>query len=199
MRVGRRRPPQRGGSGAAPPRPRRRRRRRDEPGGGDPDVALARRPRGCPATAAIVALPGSAEARDQLAGRVELEHERRGRAADARGRRGQHHSLLVGFERVGAAVHDPDVILRVDGDAGDRAEHPVVGQRLRPERIDRVGRRSAAPLREDRRADGRQRERSGDGERAHGDADNRDTFHTPPPLGDRTGRRGVRSSGHGSL
>jgi hypothetical protein len=30
-------------------------------------------------------------------------------------------------------MHDPDVVLTVDSDAGHLAEHPVAGQRLRPE------------------------------------------------------------------
>ena len=37
-------------------------------------------------------------------------------------------------------MHDPDVIARIDGDAGHRSEDPVVRQRLRPERIDLEGR-----------------------------------------------------------
>ena len=41
---------------------------------------------------------------------------------------------FVVFEGVGAAVRDPDVILRVDGHARDRAEHPrIVVKRLRPQ------------------------------------------------------------------
>ena len=38
--------------------------------------------------------------------------------------------------RIEAAMHDPDVILRIDGDAGDRSEKPVIRKRLGPERID---------------------------------------------------------------
>ena len=41
------------------------------------------------------------------------------------------------------AVDDPDVVARVDRDADRRAEHPVVRQRLRPERIDLEARRDA--------------------------------------------------------
>ena len=33
-------------------------------------------------------------------------------------------------------MRDPDVIARVDGDAGDGAENPAIRQRLGPERID---------------------------------------------------------------
>ncbi len=36
---------------------------------------------------------------------------------------------------VDGPVDDPDVVLAVDGDAGDLAEDPFVGQRLGPERI----------------------------------------------------------------
>ena len=42
-------------------------------------------------------------------------------------------------------MHDPDVILRVDGHAGDRSEHPVIRQRLGPERIDLERRDLALP------------------------------------------------------
>ena len=33
-------------------------------------------------------------------------------------------------------MRDPDVIVRVDGDAGNRAENPSVGQRFGPDWID---------------------------------------------------------------
>jgi hypothetical protein len=36
-------------------------------------------------------------------------------------------------------MYDPDVVLRVDRDAGNRPEHPMVGQRFRPEGIDFEG------------------------------------------------------------
>jgi hypothetical protein len=36
-------------------------------------------------------------------------------------------------------MRDPDMIVRVDGDAGDGAEQPVIRQRLGPERIDLEG------------------------------------------------------------
>ena len=48
-------------------------------------------------------------------------------------------------------MHDPDVILRVDAEADRLAEHPVVRQRLRPERIDFEPRRlHGRPARRDR-------------------------------------------------
>src|SRR6185503_9965507 len=40
------------------------------------------------------------------------------------------------LERAGAAMNDVNVILLVDADADDVAHHPVIGQRLRPHRID---------------------------------------------------------------
>ena len=38
-------------------------------------------------------------------------------------------------------MHDPDVVLRIDGHANRLAEHPVIGQRPGPQRIDLEGRR----------------------------------------------------------
>ena len=38
-------------------------------------------------------------------------------------------------------MHDPHVILGVGGDADRLSEHPVVRQRLRPERVDFEARR----------------------------------------------------------
>ena len=43
---------------------------------------------------------------------------------------------LVRVQVAGAGVDDPDVVLLVDPDADRQAEHPVVRQRLGPERID---------------------------------------------------------------
>ena len=44
-------------------------------------------------------------------------------------------------------MDDPDVILRVHRHADRRAEQPVVGERLRPHRIDLEARRLRAALR----------------------------------------------------
>ena len=38
-------------------------------------------------------------------------------------------------------MDDPDVVVRVDPDADRGAEHPVIGERLRPERVDFESRR----------------------------------------------------------
>ena len=61
-------------------------------------------------------------------------------------------------------MHQPDVILRVNGDTRDRSEDPVIGQRLWPERIDlkRGNRRGSALCGHRNQRDGRaERERRG--------------------------------------
>ena len=62
-------------------------------------------------------------------------------------------------------MDDPDVIVRIDPHADGLAEHPVIGQRLRPQRIDFEARRLHAGLRlrggrfvEHRLGDGKSRE-----------------------------------------
>src|SRR5262245_4541314 len=72
---------------------------------------------------------------------IEHEHRRRGHAA-FRARRIGRRSLLVVDERAGA-VDNPDTPLAVNRNAGDLAPDPLIGQRLRPRRIDRVPRRRA--------------------------------------------------------
>ena len=72
----------------------------------------------------LVAGARSAPARQQRAVGIELEDRRRG-APD--------RSRLVGLQR-GWPMDDPDVIAGIHRDAGDRAEDPVVRQRLRPRR-----------------------------------------------------------------
>ena len=97
---------------------------------------------------------------DEVARRVELEDRRRRHAALVGGFRvGRRADLGARRHRVVAAVHDPDVILRVDGDAGDRSEQPVIRQRLGPERIDLERRRRLADR---RRAGEHERRDSGD-------------------------------------
>ena len=86
----------------------------------------------------VVALPGATPALDQVAGLVEGEHAGRAGAAVAGL---QLERLLVGGQGVGAAVDDPDVVAGVDPHADGVAEHPVVRQRLGPERVDLVARR----------------------------------------------------------
>jgi hypothetical protein len=77
---------------------------------------------------------------------IELKDERCCLAAQT-GRWGtQHHPLLVGFERVGAAMHHPHVVLRINGHAGDRSKDPrLILERTRPPGIDLIVR--AASLR----------------------------------------------------
>jgi hypothetical protein len=76
---------------------------------------------------------------DQIAGGIELEDGRR-RSAALRDRRGGRRVDLARFERAGA-MDDPDVVARVHGDADGLPENPLVGERLRPERIDFEARR----------------------------------------------------------
>ena len=74
----------------------------------------------------LVAGARAAPRRDERAVGVEFEHRRRG-APD--------RSRLVRLQRR-RAMGDPDVVARIDGDADDRADDPVVRQRLRPGGID---------------------------------------------------------------
>ena len=98
-----------------------------------------------------------------VAGLIELEHRRRRQRSTSSAVGGSVASADLGArgERVGAAMDDPDVILGVDRNAGDRSEHPVVRQRLRPERIDLEARRGAWPSR-GRRPRARRRGHAGD-------------------------------------
>ncbi len=106
-------------------------------GRGDPDVALASTAMPPGDRGHSYPAPGPPQWLDECAGLIELEHRRRRKTALVGGRRvrGRAH-LRSRVERVGAAVDDPDVVLRVDRDAGDRAEEPVIRQRLGPERVD---------------------------------------------------------------
>src|SRR5262249_16005285 len=71
----------------------------------------------------------------QISRLIEFEHCRRGTAAHRPWR--IHLQLLeVVGERARSAVQPPDVILIVDADPAQAAEHPMIGQRFRPERID---------------------------------------------------------------
>src|SRR3954470_20867198 len=114
--------------------------------------------------------------RHQVAGRVERKHLRRGEAARARPRF-ERRTLLVVLQRVDAAVDDPDAVLAVGGDAGDRSEDPVLRhrERLWPQRFDLELRRlcAAAALLRDQPAAGRPSE--------HGDArdDSKSASHSP--------------------
>ena len=78
---------------------------------------------------------------DELAGRVELEHRRRGDTAVVRGlwiRR--RADLGARGHRVVAAVDHPDVILASTATPVTEPKQPVIGQRLRPQRIHLDGR-----------------------------------------------------------
>jgi hypothetical protein len=61
---------------------------------------------------------------DQIAGCVELENRRR-RGAALRRRRVRRRMHFARLERAGA-MNDPDMILRVDGDADRLTENPLV-------------------------------------------------------------------------
>ena len=83
----------------------------------------------------LVALAGAAPALEQVAGLT--SNTRTGGAAAQHLDTGGFCSAARSRARQRARPLDhPDAIEPVDGDAGDLAEQPVVGQRLRPERID---------------------------------------------------------------
>ena len=82
----------------------------------------------------VVAFARAAPVADQIARLIELEHGRRGRAALRDRRRIGVACTSPGFERAGA-MNDPDVILRIDRYADRLAEDPMIGQRLRPQRV----------------------------------------------------------------
>jgi len=72
----------------------------------------------------VVAFPGPAPRLDDVAVLIEFDDRRRRLATlDVWRRRG---ALLARVERSGTLV-DPDVILRIDEDAADLAEDPLVG------------------------------------------------------------------------
>ena len=77
------------------------------------------------------------------------------------------------------------MILRINRDTRNRAPHPVIGQRHRPQRVDPVCGSRAASLRTHGCSKGRQRERAGCGKRTDddADADARDSLHAPSCFG----------------
>src|SRR5262249_5463133 len=83
----------------------------------------------------LIILARPAPGRDQIAGRVELEHRRRTFAAFA-GRRIQFSPTLVVVQARRTAVDDPDVFSGVDRHADRIAEQPMIWKRLWPHRID---------------------------------------------------------------
>ena len=119
---------------------------------GDPDVALLVDVNAVLGLGPVVARARPAPAPEQLAVGGELQHRRRRDAAACLGR-GLLCALLVVDQR-GGPMDDPDVVLAVDGDAGDLAEDPFVGQRLGPVRIDGELGRLGVGLRGDRSAGG---------------------------------------------
>ena len=149
----------------------------------DPDVALVVDGDAGRIVRPVVAGAGlRIPVRDQRAGRVELENLRRGEAARARPRL-ERRTLFVGLQRIDAAMHDPDVILRVDGDAGHRAENPrvLLRERFRPERIDLDRRRRGLRLRGERHERGRTDARCGQ-EREQAPTNANSTLHATSPL-----------------
>jgi hypothetical protein len=81
---------------------------------------------------------------DQIAFGVELQHRRRRVAAFADAAlAGNRRRVLGAIEivRIVAAMHDPHVVAVVDRQADRLSEHPVVGHRLRPERVNLEARR----------------------------------------------------------
>ena len=85
------------------------------------------------------ALLWTTPAGNQVAGWIELE-DRRGRVtalADARLRLSAREGELSAIQIAGivAAMDEPDVVAIIDREADGLAEHPVVGHRLGPERI----------------------------------------------------------------
>ncbi len=92
----------------------------------DVDAVLALRP--------IVTGPRPAPVADEIPRGVEHQHGRR-RSAALGLRRILLGRALALVERAGP-LHHPNMVESVDPDAGHLPEQPVVGQRLRPERID---------------------------------------------------------------
>src|SRR5206468_3975958 len=113
----------------------------------DPDIALVVDVNAMVRLRPLIALTRATPGADQAAILI-VDQDRRGGAAALRDRRIELGAALVVVQAAGAAMNDPDVILLVDPCADRPAQEPVVGNRLRPERIDLVdGRRYARALR----------------------------------------------------
>ena len=131
---------------------------------GQPDVALVVDGDAVIAVRPVVALAGPAPRLHQVAGLVVDENRRRHLAALADRSRPARRltrsaapgcasssrpraspTLMSAALKLSSTVFGPmdgpDVVLRVDRQADRRAGHPVIGQRLRPERIDFEDRR----------------------------------------------------------
>ena len=96
----------------------------------DPDVALVIDGDPVIRIRPVVAVARTAPVADQVARLIELENRRR-RSAALRGGRIGGGMQLARFQRAGP-MNDPDMVLRIDGDADGLSQNPVVRQRLRP-------------------------------------------------------------------
>jgi hypothetical protein len=98
----------------------------DEAFGIDIDAVLVFEP--------VVALAWPTPGLEQIAVRIELHHWR-GRHAAFGAWRGKRRGLLVVGQRT-RPLDDPDIVLRIDGDACGLSDDPVIWQRFRPGCID---------------------------------------------------------------
>ena len=112
----------------------------------DPDVALVVDRDAVVRIGPLVPFARAAPVPHHVALRVELEHRRRRHAAVDRHLRVGRRLDLPGVER-GGAVHDPDVVAVVHRYAYGRPDHPVVGQRPGPQRVDLEDRSPGQPFR----------------------------------------------------
>ena len=113
----------------------------------DPDVALGIDGDAAGRDGPLESLPCAAPLSDEISRWVEAQNLRGRRAADLRSGRIQREAgFRSGRQRIESAVHEPDVLFRVHGNARHGAQDPMIGQRLRPERINLICRAlSGAP------------------------------------------------------
>src|SRR6185369_2179686 len=109
------------------------RRRLRLPGARYPDVAFVIHGYAAGRGRPVISGAGSSPMREQVSRLVELQHRRRRHTTS--GRRFEYSAFLVVAKRVGSAVNNPDMVLRVHRNAGYRAEHPVIRKRLGPKGI----------------------------------------------------------------
>ena len=100
----------------------------------DPDEALVVDTDAVFVLRPVVALARAAPGPRKLAVLIEL-HDGGSRRTAPAGRRIERSRLLVIGEAFRPLDH-PDMVLRIDGDAGRLTHDPIVGQGLRPRRID---------------------------------------------------------------
>ena len=67
---------------------------------------------------------------DGIAALIDMNHGRRSLATVGCG--GSQAEMALGFDGVVRTIVDPDVVVFIDGQAGDAAHLPLIGQRLRP-------------------------------------------------------------------